>query len=228
MGLYEVTVQSEYFSQLCVNRWNYLGAGSPGTTTGAFGLAFAMGLVPTGDPPVVDPNSILGLMLNLQSTAVIYDSFLVRNVYDPLDFYSGGLIGITGLSTGGETEAPFIAYGLRSNRVRLDIRRGYKRLVGVVENAVTAGGVLVPAILTALQLIANAMSDPLDYSDSGATLTFNPCIVSKQPYTTPSGNTAYQYYPTEAQQLLHLAENINFEPYQNLRSQTSRQYGRGA
>jgi hypothetical protein len=72
------------------------------------------------------------------------------------------------------------------------------------------------------------MSASIGYPTVSPEVTFTPVIVGKQQYTTPSGNTAYRYYPTLTEQNLHLASNPVWEPYTTVRTQTSRQYGRGS
>jgi len=111
--------------------------------------------------------------------------------------------------------------------VRLDIDRGTKRFVGVPETAVLSGGVIGAAFYAELVQTAEAMSAILSYNDEGNTVTFAPCIVHKEEYTTPRGRKAYRYYPALSEQLSNIATGIVWQPYTTVRTQNSRQYGRG-
>jgi hypothetical protein len=81
--------------------------------------------------------------------------------------------------------------------------------------------------LGAMELLASVMGDTLTYDDEGNTLTYTPCVVQKEKYTTPSGKDAYRYYATESAQAPHLAVGVAWEVYDTERSQVSRQYGHG-
>jgi hypothetical protein len=120
-----------------------------------------------------------------------------------------------------------VSVGFRTNRVRSDIARGTKRVGGISEASVGDGGEITGGYLTNVIAAADTMSETLEYVDGANTLTFIPVVVSKQEYTTTSGRIAYRYYPTFAEQDDHIASGVTWEPYTQVRSQTSRQYGRG-
>ena len=228
MALYEATLQSRYFDQLVINRWNYLGSGSGVGISGAAALAAAMGFVPTaGSFPVSTLAANIHAVLSDELTFV---SILARALYDdPSDFYDQTFpTGVNGNQGGDDSSTPVLAYGFRTNRTRSDIDRGTKRFAGVVDAAVTDGGVVDASVLTALQAIADSMSDTLAYTTGGSSLSFAPIVVQKFMYTTPPAKKAYRYYETEAEQLEHIMENVTWTPYDRIRSQTSRQYGHGA
>jgi hypothetical protein len=159
---------------------------------------------------------------------VVWNQCLCRNVYDPTDFIDLPFNPtVAGLGVG-EVLSPINAFGLRSNRTRLDIGRGYKRFAGVPESSSATKGDIAAGALTALNALAALHGDILTYTDGALTDSFTPVVVKKLKYTTPSGRTAYKYYPTEAEQLTKLAVGVVWESYTNVRSQVSRQYGRGA
>lgn len=227
MSLYEMVLRGSYAGQEVVNRWNYLSSGSLGTVTGSFGLISAAGFIADGIPPEYPADGLFIAIGELQVPSSLYIEVIAKNVYDPTDFYTLPLPSTSHGTNSGQGMSPINAYGLRSTQVRTDIRRGTKRFVGVNETDSEELGVLSSGALELLQHVADVMSASLGYDDEGSSLTFAPCIVGKKKYTTPSGKTAYEYYPTEAEQLTHLAVGITWQPYTQVRSQVSRQYGKG-
>jgi hypothetical protein len=227
--LYEVTAFGSYYNQEIINRWNYLSTGVPAAVSGSFGLTFALGAIP--EAGVLPPTGMFSAILGSVSAGYTLNSLVVRaaSLFDPEDFYETPYVPPRAGSQGIEfSMSPIDAYGFRTNRVRLDIDRGTKRFVGATENSVDAGGVISAGTLTALNTVASRMSAVLSYDDEGNTITYSPCIVQKQRYTAPSGKFAYRYYPTLVEQLAHIATGIQWQPYSTIRSQTSRQYNRGA
>lgn len=225
--LYEVTLVGSYNGVVeVVNRWNYRGDVNLVAGGDAAALVNAMGLEPTaGAFPV---STIGDAMQALVNTIVSWRQVLCRNVYDPTDFIDLPYSPVAQGESTGECLSPINAYGLRSNRTRLDIGRGYKRFPGVSEASSGGGGILVSGTLTALNSLATFMTDTLTFTDGSLTDTFLPVVVKKLKYTTDSGKFAYKYYPTEAEQLAKLAVGVTWESYNSVRSQVSRQYGRGA
>lgn len=228
--LYEAVLSYQYQGQQCINRWNYLSTGVPAAVSGSFGLAYALGFI-LSEPP--DPEAPAGTLLAELVAAlpdeVVFESATVRAAadYDPEDFYEVLFPASFTGEDAGEAAAPFLAYGFRTNRVRTDISRGTKRFAGVVEGAMMNGGTLSSSAITLLNGWADIMSAVLEYTEDGESLSYTPCVVSKLEYTTPSGKRAYKYYSTLALQLDHLAVGVTWQPYQEVRSQVSRQYGRG-
>lgn len=227
MALLEITLIQSYYDQQVINRFNYLGSGTPAAVSMSAGLAFAFGLTQDQTPP--DHATLFGALLRIQATALTHIEAIVRNMYSTTDFFTIPFVaGITGENSDTATMSPTSAYGFRTNRVRSDVDRGQKRIAGVVESNVGAGGVLVGGALTPLGELATLMAANLTYDDEGNTLTFAPIIVGRKDYVTPSGNRAYKQYPTEAEQLDHIAQGFLWQVYNTVRTQTSRQYGRGA
>lgn len=226
--LYELIVRGTYFEQEVVNRWNYVSTGVPASVLGSFALISAFGAIP--DVGVFPPAAPFYTIYANLSSQLILSSVEARAArdYDVEDFYELPFVNPPDIGTSGAAMSPTAAYGFRTNRVRLDIARGTKRLAGCVEEAFGAGGLLTGVWVDNIAGIAEKMSEVLEYDDEGNTVTFTPCVVSKQEYTTPKGNKAYRYYPTLAQQLEHIAAGIEWQPYQSQRTQRSRQYGHGS
>ena len=225
--LYELTLVTRYFNQTCINRWTYRMVGTPAAVSGSFALAFATGLLGTGPDGGFQFGTFANnIRVNLNN-AVFFLEVTSRALYSVTDFYASPINPVKTGGVSGEGLAPFTAFGFKTNRVRSDIRRATKRFVGVSESDVSAGGVITPERLSALNALANAMTQALTYNDEGQTLTFTPVVLRKQVYTTESGKRAYRYYPTLTQQLENMADSVIWQAYQEVRSQTSRQYGRG-
>ena len=234
MPLHEVVVRTSYFNQECINRYNYVSTGTPAAVSSSFGLASALGYI-LGAAETAFPLATLARAIQQpQVEAVQYIDILVKDIYDPENFYTTAFpAGVTGANANPNIAmSPAIAYGFRSARTRLDVKRGFKRYVGCNEEAVNAGGNIEPSFLTGpLAEIAIQLGNTVSYDDEGNTLSYSPVIVKKFPYTTPSGRTAYRYATDadggEAAQLAQVASADVWQPYSQVRTQVSRQYGRG-
>lgn len=216
-----------YYNQQTINRWTFLRTGTPASVSGAFALATAFGAIPapvTGTFPATKPFQIT--MGNL-SNQLLISAIAVEALYDPVDFYEVPYPTPKAGDQTGEAMSPAMAYGLRTNVVRKDVARGTKRLPGVIETQVGAGGVLAGGMVTALTAVCAAYSAILTYDDEGNTISFSPCVLSKEEYTTPRGNRAYRKYATLSEQLEHTATGILWQPLTTVRTQRSRQYGQG-
>lgn len=220
--LYQVSLFTSYFNQKGVNRWYYDSSGTPASVLGSFGLAWELGFA----NPTAGTN-LLALLKPCLSVELTFTGYEVMALYDDLDFHSGPLINQAGTGQS-EGAAPFIAYGFRTNRVSTAIRRATKRFMGVTEGQMTTGGNIAQSFMTGfLQPVAAEMTAVQVYDDEGQSITYSPCVLQKQKYTTESGKESYRLYPTLLQQLEHSVTSIVWEPYPQVRTQTSRQYGRG-
>lgn len=225
--IFEITVSYMYYNQQCINRWNYTADVSVGTNTMSNALAVAFGSGGASEDPVV--GSVLDQYQRLVSATGVVTDMTVRDLYSDFDFVEVPL-GFNGITTG-EGMSPAMAYGFYSERVRLDIRRGFKRIPGVGEGAVQGGGVLFGTGLANVVEMAVRMSLPLNTSIGGTPVVFTPCVMGKEKYQTNPGETpakwAYKQYDTETEQLEHLAIGGTWTPYPQVRTQNSRQYNRG-
>lgn len=224
MSIYQVTLRGNYYGQQIINVFSYVSAIPFTGTASAAELLEKMGFFPTGDPPVVDPTTLFGFLVGLTSTSLHFTEVEAVNLYDPTDFFLEAFSPAIDGEAAGFDMSPFTSYGLFSNRLRRDIRRGFKRFAGVLEEAVTNGGLITGAYVTQLDNTAHAMSVQLD-GDDGA--VYYPAVLSFEAYTTPKGNTAYKQRATEALQLEHSMYPIEWAAYAEIRSQVSRQYKRG-
>jgi len=228
VAILEATLSGEYVGQLTINRWHYVSSGDPGPITPSFGLMVALGfLIPGYSATTFILDTVAKQLQNAVVGAFSFRAIYVRNLYEPADFVENAFpVGITG-SASGEAASPVLAYGLNSTRVRTDIRRGQKRFAGVSEAAMNPGGVLTGPVLSELTALAGWMSDVLTYDDAGASLSFTPTVLQYEQYSPSPGKTAYRPYATEAEQLAHSAQGVTWSVKDRVRSQVSRQVGRG-
>lgn len=226
----EVVIEGLYHGQQIMNRWNYNASGTPSGVSMSFALASAMGCIPdTGAYPT---GTMFEAIRNIGTAKLTFVQIITKLIYVPTDFYTAPfLTGTVGLgSTDNSEQSPTVAYGFFTNLVRRDVSRATKRFVCVQGSYVGAtDSILGVTIMNFLNALATKMSDTLTYTAGGNNLSFQPCVAGKQKYTVPaSGKNAYRYYPTETEQQAKLAVGIIWSPYTVPRTQTSRQFKRGA
>lgn len=234
MALLEVVLRQVQAGQELINRWNYYA----NDTGGAGGLSVALTELLGGNPEdmAIAGQFPTGTMLReiqlMQSQRVTFIDISVRDIYSNIDFYEtpfpAATDGAVLVATNHQPMTPFVAYGFTSNRIRTDVRRGQKRFGGVTEGYVSENGNIDNGWLDGtLTSVAEAMGEELTINLLGVPVNFIPCVLGKEKYTTPSGKTAYRYYPTVVAQMSKAAIGVKWQPKPQVRSQVSRQYGRG-
>lgn len=220
---YSATLRMLALGQQCICRWDYFVAtGMIGSTSAE--LLTLMGWVPTGTPRVFPDGTIARAVQIMTSDDLEFLEVEVAELYTPTDFYVAAFSpAVHG------AEAPGIAsitdaFGLFSGRVRTDIKRGFKRIPGVPSDAYAGGSLWSSAYLAFLTDLAAKMSVQLE----GATATYNPAVFQFEEYTTPRGNKAYRKYADPAVQAEHVAYPLVWSGYDTVRTQVSRQIGRGS
>lgn len=190
--LYEITLNGSFADQDVINVWNYAQS-NPTLTGSADNLRSLFGAL---TPPSVIFNSgtVLAAYQLAVNPAYTFISLFVRNVYDPTDFSEFVMpTGVIGEAVTGVAQPPFMAYPFRGTRTRLDIRRFFKRIPAVGKDVVGTEGAIEPTFATnVLVPLADAMEATLT---GGTGIPYQPVVVKKQRYTTPSGSTAYRYIP---------------------------------
>lgn len=225
MPILELTLRAALNGQQHINRFSYVAAGTPAAVSWSYALTNAFGVIPTAG--VYPSPSPFALIRVYTTSSLVFLETEARDCYSDVDFYvTPFAAGVAG-TYGGESASPTVAFGWYTNRIRRDVRRGTRRIGGVSESLVTSGGNYTPGGLAALDEIAAQFNRTLTYDDEGNALTFTPVVLGRQRYTAPSGRVAYRLYPTESEQLDHTAVGVVWSPYQQTRTQTSRQYGRG-
>lgn len=230
MPLYEITLEQTYFGQQVINRWNYQSGAVPAGQSGAFLAVVAMGAIADDDTAPFAETTVLGQIKGIQTLDAVFVQIVAKNLYSVTDFYTYAFPPNTvGNNNTGQSLSPAMAFGFTSDRTRSDIRRAQKRLCGVGENYVDGGGVIPALMMTAVQAVGDVMANPNTVNLDGVTTVFTPFVFGREKYH-PEGKTtwAYRYYETEAEQLLHMAKINAFTAKPNVRTQTSRQYGRGS
>lgn len=231
MALMEATLTQIYGDQECVNRFYYQSSGTPAAASLSFLLTRGMGAIAVAG--VYPAAKLMRKLADAQSDTVAFSVLTCKNMYSVTDFYSLPFIEPLGGALSGDSAAPNVAIGYRTNRVRSDIRRGTKRFTGVAESVVTSQGFLSGAFNAgAGAALGVAMTAVITETDEGNTVTFTPVVLGKQRYNPDTGlpdaaGRAYRPYPTEAAQLDHVAAGILWDIYPDTRTQTSRTRGRG-
>jgi len=225
MALYEVVLRTRYFEQLCINTFPYYVIPGIGVSPNAFELLELMGFIPSGDPLEFPADSIAVNLQSLLNANLEFLSAEARELYSLTDFYEAAYDPpIVGTRSNGQSASPLLAYGLRTTRTRTDIRRGMKRFAGVSEGDVDSGGI----ILTAMQGFIADLGALLGANLLGDTSTYRPCVISREKLVDPeTGKVTYQLYEDPAEQEEHIMTGFTWQGYTQIRSQTSRQYGRG-
>ena len=229
MAILEGILTGSLANQLIVNRFHYLGTGDPGPVSPSFALLSALGFIAPTPPATAFASGSFALSLQENvCNDYTFQSFYVRNLYDVTDFVEQAY---PATITGGQTtevESPVMAIGLTGSRVRTDIKRASKRFAGIPDNLTDNLGILNATGLAVGNAWATKLSAVLEYTVGGASYSLAPAVLGLQAYTTPSGKTAYRPYATESAQLEHIATGFTYTVQATLRSQVSRQVGRGA
>lgn len=231
MALLEATLLTVYAGQECVNRFYYSSTGEPASTTLSFLLTRGLGAI--ANAGVYPVSGLMKKIADAVHTSVVFNTLTVKRLYNVTDFYSLPFLEPLTGARSGDGMSPFVALGYRTNRTRSDIRRATKRFAGVSEGDVGQNGVLVAAyVTTVVNALRLALGAVVTETDEGNTVTFSPVVLGKQRYDPDTGlpsptGRAYRLYPTEAEQLTKLMSGIAWDNYPDVRSQTSRQVGRG-
>lgn len=224
--LLEMKIDMTWLGQGCISTFQWAETTPEPLTGVSFALATAIGLVPiAGAYPTGTPFHKLRLMMR---GAVAFNRWTIRTLYSVTDFYEAGALPATnGLSADATSDlAPINAQGIKSNRVRTDVRAGSKRFPGLSEGMVATGGLLEAAQKTIIQTFCTSISSPISATVGGQPFSFSSAILPKQTPDDNDGNPG-EFWPTYSAQLAKSAIGLTWTPYDQIRSQVSRQYGRG-
>jgi hypothetical protein len=230
----ELTLSGLNQNQRWINRWNYYVAPPAGVLTLAAGMITPLGFVDvnTGVPGFqIGAGTFLYDLLQMTCNTFSVDTLQILNVRDPLDFYSTSIappfVGVLAQPAA----SPALTHKFRSSVVRRDIRPGQKAIGGVQRDQMDSGGGFNAAHLTKMQAFAARMSANLESTVGGNTITYQPCVVKKERYAVSPGDPdttyAYRYPVNEADLLANLAIGVTWSAISTVRTQVSRQYGRG-
>lgn len=229
MPQYEVTLEQQFAGQQIVNRWNYISTEIPSGQLGALLALVGMGFMPLGAIEPFGPETLAGQLQARQAVAVHWVQAVGKNIHDPTDYYAYAFPANTTSSNGGsEATSPVIAVGYATNRSRADIRRGQKRFAGVTEGDTGDVGFLNSGALTAWQAIGDTMADVNLVPIGEGSVTFTPYVFGRKKTVDTEGKISYPYWPTDAEQLAHAMLITQWTLKPQIRTQGTRQYGRGA
>lgn len=230
----EVTLQTRWLSQICLNVFNFLWDGvgaSPGNLS--TGLMAQLGWTSWSvEETTYTEDTFANHFQRLVSQNLVFELVTVKDVYSTTDFYEW-TFPIPGTASQGAyigtAEAPFIAFGYKSSKVRTDIKRGAKRFPGVSASQQTAGGTWAAGTLTLMANLATAMSLVLN---GPAGSNFLSSVVKKEKVPVlvdeePTGRFKYEYYTDPAVQIANQMSPVVWDNVTTQRSQVSRQFGRG-
>jgi len=237
--MFEVVLTGSYFNQLVVNTFSYYNpVFSPGADPTAQALLDAMGWTRFDDPLNPDEyptDSIADTFWRSVNAGYKFEGVFARDIYSDTNIaeyiFPPDAAGSSGVLAG-EQMAPFLAAGFRTNRVNMNIKRGQKRLAGTTEPMWLDGGAAGPTAVGTYGALATAMSQVLPNGAFVAPNEFSPCVFKKERYEVEedgvlTGRFAYAYFINPETQELNTAWPVTWTFVNTLRSQTSRQYGRG-
>lgn len=229
MAIYEVVAFQNYRNQEVLNVYHYVTAANYGPNSSALQLLDAMGFIPEldDDTPVIPEASLLDVVMSIQSQYLTYRAAYARNLYDVNDFYEVVYpVPFSGKLATSETATatPALSIGFRSNRPRQDIRRGFKRFAGVTEGVMGAGGE-VTGLSTELEAVAVMLGSEL--GPGMPDFQASPVVLKSRVEVDEEGKKKYLRYETEGEQVMNMGHVHTWSPYEHVRTQTSRQYGRG-
>lgn len=226
MPIMELVDRQLYQNQEVINRYNFIANGTPASVSLSFALVYAFGAIldNTGNYPT---SGLFEYVRDVQAAAITHTEIQARDMYSVTDFYTRPFLSPPGGNNAGGGASPFEALGFKSNRVRSDVSRGYKRYAGIPPAFIGDGGLLQGGGISVGALLATKLGDILEYDDEGNTITFTPCVLGLDMYTSPPARKAYRPYATETEQLAHTAVGVVWGTYDRIRSQVSRQVGHG-
>ena len=227
-AIMEVTLNTLFAGVQCVNRWNYRATGTPAVISYSFALASPFGALPSGADFAA--GSIMAAIQDLMDADVQFVQLVIRDVHSFTDFYEIPFLNDKFGQFAGVSISPMAAFGFRTNRTNLSIRRGMKRFTGVSKEALGVAGTLSASATVIAEDLADKMSTVLAYTDEGNSLSFAPIVCKRLAYVVPGSDperTAYKYYPDYETQNEHSMDAITWENYPTMRGQGSRQFGKG-
>jgi hypothetical protein len=149
-----------------------------------------------------------------------YDDTSLLDV--PFPIFTDGLI------TQNQASAPMNAVGFTSQRTSRRIRRSFRRLSGYNAGAYAGAGRFTDDYIALRQLLADTFGETVTSVSGGQTVNYTPIIESKEPYTTPSGKTAYRNWPDELVALQNTTPTGDWVVNPQVTTQNSRKRGAGA
>lgn len=218
-----ITLKGTYLGRQWVNVFSYATLDSPSLAS-YDGLLSAFWDTPSGS---ADFTPVDGIQATVSNQVQISSAELV-SPWEP-DLYLQ-IASATRTGTNTATPAPsFVAYGFYTDRQNRTVRRGYKRIPGVLQAHIVGGNVIsAPALEEIAVNMGEAFSRQIDVADGSNTVNWLPCVFGRPPLGLFPPENPPRYYPTIEQQLTRTSIGVTYFPYPTVRSQVSRKAVGGA
>jgi len=230
--LMEVIIKGTASGEMYINRLNFVASQAGITDSTSYFLLQCLGYQGITTAPVA--GSVLDELLTVNSGTFQATELVARNIYNVTDFITlpVGPTNWVGLNSGGSYMPNFSVQKLRSNLRRQDIGRGFLTLDRPKEADVDDSGSLGATPLGKLAALAAALEAVPSFTDDGENIAWSTCVVGKEKYRTNPDSTkdptyAYRYYEEKDEQFEHIANAVSWAAMPKVRSQVSRQYGKG-
>jgi len=136
-------------------------------------------------------NSILPTLRLWQHTSIVNNELVILNLGDALDFGSFPLSSAAGLKAG-SVASDFNAGSVKFNRLRSDMKNGFKRFAGVTEGEIAVNDLTAPAVILLDNIGTVMVANWLASADSHIVCNF--VIIKRVCTTTPAeGDPCPQY-----------------------------------
>jgi hypothetical protein len=227
--MYTVTLEANYLGQQIINSWDFVSGTVPSGQLGSLLVLAGWGLAPFDTIELFGEDTVASKFALAQAGSVVYVQAICKNLYSNTDFYTFAFDAATHGQRSGQGLSPVSAAGFSTDRTVANIRRGQKRFVGVVEGDVDDGGVINADGRTVWENVGGAMENVTVVPVGAGTFTFTPYVFSKHRVVDPdTGRVSYEAWPDEATAMEHIARINQWNLKPQVRSQVSRQYGRGS
>lgn len=230
--LLEVVIKGTANGEMYINRLNFVASQAGITDSTSYFLLLSLGYLGITTAPT--NGSVLDELLTCNSGTFQMTELVARNIFAVSDFITlpVGPTNYVGLNSGGSYYSNFSVQKLRSNLRRQDIGRGFLALDRPKESDVDDSGNLGATALGKLTALGIAIASVPAFTDDGENISWTSCVVGKEKYRTNPDSTkdptyAYRYYEDKDEQFEHLANGVQWSPMPKVRSQVSRQYGKG-
>lgn len=229
MKIMEFVLRAEGPTGMIMNEFNLVNTSLSEVTNASLNIIESLGYAP-GTPATPVANSVFDRWLELTYPNVEIREFYCRDIYNVNDFAQVTVSGVgwQGSRATGNAEPAFMAAKLKSTRTRQDIKAGYKALPPMLDvDVVNSTGAIAASYITLMTTLCTALGNGTSPFVGVTQAYFAWAIVGKQKYTTPSGKTAYRYYPTMAEQAENMAYPVSWAPVERATTQDSRKFGKG-
>lgn len=227
--MFRLTIGQVYESQKIVTTLSLLSDAQVTTNQELGAVLNAVGYVDTNGIPIYPfrVGSIAEALAAAQRPSLSYEFIRIKAPYMPTLILEGnapsGSVGTIG--TPGDS-APFVSASVKSNKVRGDIRAGFKRVAGVPQDAILDGGELSAAYQTTLGAFGAALA--ISSPGSNGAFSVNVSVITEKLFkNTVNGQIRYTDWENETEALANIAQPTQWTASPFITTQNSRKRGRG-